>query len=118
MDKEIFEQLARDFAMIRFLYWAENDDQKSVKTTVSSIRRIRLVMEKEPQAQVYQVLIYCIDTLFEIMEEGNREKIAAFADAVHNMPDLGTGKHNLRSLKYELKDFRKKYGKHFFPFFE
>ena len=62
------------------------------------------------------ILLYCIDTLFEILNEGDKQKNFDFADAIHNIPEIYMQKRNLYSFRKELKAFQKKYGKHYFAF--
>ena len=63
------------------------------------------------------ILIYCIDTLFEIMSEGDHIKINAFADTIHNMPEICMGVRPLHTFGGEISDFRSRYGEKYFPFF-
>lgn len=64
-----------------------------------------------------EILIYCIDTLFEIISEGDREKIFDFANAIHNMPEICMGSRPLKTFKGEIREFRDMYGERYFPFF-
>ena len=83
---------------------------------IRKLTELRAVLESHPDAK-HEILIYCIDILFEIINEGDNTKIFEFADTVHNMPEICI--ENGRSFKTfcrEIKAFRKKYGKHYFPF--
>jgi len=62
------------------------------------------------------ILLYCIDQLFVIVAEGDAQKVFDYTDAIHNIPELCMQKRTLRSFCRELKAFRKKYGKTYFPF--
>ena len=102
--------------MIRFLYHQEPFDQKRYDSTVLSIREAREKINMHLASPEKNIVLYCIDTLFEIINEGNKQKIIDFADAIHNIPEIYTHKRNLYSFRKELKAFQKKYGKQYFAF--
>ena len=58
-----------------------------------------------------RLILYCIDTLLEIINENNEKKIFAFADTIHNMPEICLGKRNIYSFTQEILAFQKIYGK-------
>ena len=116
MKTSFYEKLHDDFVMIRFLQDRSSFDQEKYDETVASVRKARKQINMHSTAIEKSVLLYCIDTLFEILDEGDPEKIYDFADAIHNIPDIYMQKRNLYSFRAEVKAFQKKYGKHYFPF--
>ena len=68
-----------------------------------------IYIEKEQDKNNHNLLLYCIDTLFEIIQENNREKTFDFADLIHNMPEIYLSKRNIKSFKREIRIFNKKY---------
>ena len=63
------------------------------------------------------VLIYCIGTLFDIIEEGDCPKINCFADTIHNMPEICMGIRPLKTFYSEISIFKNEYGNEYFPFY-
>lgn len=63
------------------------------------------------------ILVYCIDTLFDIITEGDYIKINCFADTIHNMPEICMGIRPLSTFVGEISEFRNRYGNNYFPFF-
>lgn len=118
MKASFYKKLQDDFIMIRFLQHQGSFNQENYDATVSSIKgaRKRIVMHSAPAEK--KILLYCIDTLFEILKEGDKQKIFDFADAIHNIPEIYMQKRNLYSFRRELKAFQNKYGKHYFPFID
>ncbi len=88
-------------------------ENKAVEILKSSAKTI----EKKSSKQEKKLLLYCINTLLEIIKEENSQKIFDFADTVHNIPEIFIGKRNYFSFYYEIKSFRNKYGKNYFPNF-
>ena len=81
-----YMKLQDDFVMIRFLHHQEPFDQKRYDSTVLSIREAREKINMHLASPEKNIVLYCIDTLFEIINEGNKQKIIDFADAIHNIP--------------------------------
>ncbi|MBQ2675893.1 MAG: hypothetical protein IJF54_00635 [Clostridia bacterium] len=77
-------------------------DESALEDAKSSIKNIRLELETEIQNNNHKILIYCIDTLLEIMNEGNRRKTFDFANAIHNMPEICMGTRDIDSFKPEI----------------
>ena len=116
MKTSFYEKLQYDFAMIRFLHGQNPLDQEKYDATVSSIGEARKKIHAHSSPSEKEVLLYCIDTLFEILNEGDKQKVFDFADAIHNIPEIYMQKRNLYSFRKELKAFQKKYGNHYFAF--
>ena len=116
MKASFYKKMQDDFVMIRFLQYQDSWDQEKYDSTVLSIRQSRKKINKHSSPSEKEILLYCIDTLFEILNEGDKQKIFDFADAIHNIPEIYMQKRNLYSFRKELKVFQKKYGKHYFAF--
>jgi len=111
-----YQKLQYDFVMIRFLHEQDCFDREKYDETVLSIRNSRKKIDMYSPPEEKKVLLYCIDMLFEFLNEGDREKIYDYAEAIHNVPEIYMQTRNLYSLRAELKCFQNKYGKHYFPF--
>ena len=116
MKASFYKKLQDDFVMIRFMQYQDSFDQEKYDSTVLSIREARKKINMHSAPAEKNILLYCIDTLFEILNEGDKQKIFDFADAIHNIPEIYMQKRNLYSFRRELKAFQKKYGKHYFAF--
>ncbi len=114
MDHSFYEALQSSFAAIRFCN--QNNDKERYENAIANIKSAKKLISKQSKGQEKEILLYCIDTLFNIINEGNTEKIFDFADAIHNLPEIYIQNRNLYSFRSELKAFQKKYGKQYFPF--
>ncbi|MBE6608624.1 MAG: hypothetical protein E7633_08720 [Ruminococcaceae bacterium] len=118
MKASFYRKLQEDFVMIRFLQYQDSFDEEKCESTILSIREARKKISMHSPPAEKKVLLYCIDTIFEILNEGDKQKIFDFADAIHNIPEIYMQKRNLYSFRQELKSFQKKYGKQYFPFID
>ena len=118
MKASFYRKLQEDFVMIRFLQYQDPFDEEKCESTILSIREARKKISMHSPPAEKKVLLYCIDTIFEILNEGDKQKIFDFADAIHNIPEIYMQKRNLYSFRQELKSFQKKYGKQYFPFID
>ncbi len=116
MKASFYKKLQDDFVMIRFLQHQDSFDQEKYDSTLLSIRESREKIKMHSAPFEKEILLYCIDTLFEILNECDKNKIFDFADAIHNIPEIYMQKRNLYSFRKELSAFQKKYGKHYFTF--
>ena len=104
--------------MISDLYSADPPDSDMLDKTLSSIKAAREKISFHSTKDEKEVLLYCIDTLFEILDESDKKKIFDFSGAIQNIPEIYMQKRNLYSFRKELKHFQNKYGKHYFPFID
>ena len=116
MKANFYKQLQEDFVMIRFLHCSNSFNQEKYDSAIASIKAARKKINANSPLNEKKILLYCIDTLFKIINEGNTQKIFDFADAIHNIPEIYIQKRNLYSFRKELTSFQKKYGKHYFTF--
>lgn len=118
MYSSIYEALQKDFVKIRHLYSGDCYDQSLFDETSADIRRIRAKIVKKSKVESRKLILYCIDTLFEIIAENDKSKTYDFADTIHNMPEISLGMRNIYSFDKEILAFQKKYGKNYFPDFK
>lgn len=116
MDKSFYETLQNDFIMIRHQHNGIECNAELLNKAIASIENAYAELENE-DSKNQKILRYCIYTLLDIINEGDREKIYAFADTIHNIPEIGLGKRDFKSFKPEIKAFRKKYGRGYFRSF-
>lgn len=114
MDSSIYNKLQNDFVMIRFLHCGIVNDTESLNNAKNNIIMIRSVIEEMQGENSHNLLVYCIDTLLEIIQENNREKTFDFADLIHNMPEIYLGKRSIMSFKRGIRAFNKKYKANYF----
>lgn len=118
MSNSIFERLQQDFIKIRHLSSSDCGDKLWLEETVADIKKIRAKIIKKANVDDKRLILYCINTLLEIIEENNPKKIFDFADAIHNMPEICLGKRNIYSFDKEILAFQKTYGKEYFADFK
>lgn len=118
MKANFYKQLQEDFVMIRFLHCSNSFNQEKYDSAIASIKAARKKINANSSPLEKSILLYCIDTLFEIINECNTQKIFDFADAIHNIPEIYMQKRNLYSFRKELKSFQRKYGKRYFAFID
>lgn len=110
MNTDFYEEIKSAFAEIRF------DPLGSIRAEIT-LKRAKKEINKEAETEDNKLLIYCIDTMFDILNERNEEKIYDFADMVHNIPEIMMGKRNFYSFAEEIEAFRSKYGEKYFSTF-
>lgn len=118
MSNSIFETLRLDFIKIRYEFSKDFYNEELLNDTIKDIKRIRAKIVKKTKVEGKVLILYCIDTLFEIIDENNGKKIFDFADTIHNMPEICLGKRNVYSFTEEILGFQKLYGKEYFPTFK
>ena len=118
MKEEFYQRLQNAFVLVRHAY-AENEavGHNKLDSAFGELRFARKNIDKKSPAHEKRLLLYCIDTLFSLVAEGDRQKIHDFADTVHNMPEIFMGKRNYHSFRNEIKTFRSKYGEEYFSGF-
>jgi len=107
---ELYEEIKTAFEDISF------DPLGSIRAEIV-LKRAKKKLGKEKQTEDNRLLMYCIDTMFDILNERNEEKIHDFAHTVHNIPEIMMGKRNFYSFSGEIEAFRKKYGEKYFSTF-
>ena len=105
----LYLNLQKSFIKIRALFSTPSVSPSKLDAALGDLRFARKRLEKKAKRRARKILIYCIDTLFEIVEEGEREKIHDFADLIHNMPEIALKKRTFRSFAKEINAFSYKY---------
>lgn len=113
MMENIYETLQNKFIEIRHLLGEDCFDEVRFANVKTDIEKIRIELKKESNKN-NQLLIDCIDTLFQLAGENERQKIFDFADLIHNIPEIYLGKRNIKSFKTEIRFFNKKYKTKYF----
>ena len=111
--ENIYETLQNKFIEIRHLLGEDCFDEVRFANVKTDIEKIRIELKKESNKN-NQLLIDCIDTLFQLAGENERQKIFDFADLIHNIPEIYLGKRNIKSFKTEIRFFNKKYKTKYF----
>ena len=118
MSNSIFERLQHDFIKIRHLFSGDCYDEILLKETLADIKKIRFKIAKKTNVEEKRFILYCIDTLLQIIDENDEKKIFDFADTIHNMPEICLGRRNIYSFDKEILTFQKIYGREYFPYFK
>lgn len=117
MNKSVYKRLQEDFIRIRHLFSRDFYDKTLFNETIADIKKVRSKIINKRKVEEKRLLLYCIDTLLEIINEGNKMKIFDFADTIHNIPEVCLGTRNIYSFDKEIVAFQRKYGKEYFPDF-
>ena len=116
MSQSFYQELQNTFIQIRYIHSDGCYDRDLLCNAIKNIQSARAAIAKEPSNKNDSLLLYCINTLLEIINEGNKKKIFDFADAIHNMPEIPLGNRDFKSFKHGINRFRGKYGKSYFSF--
>lgn len=116
MEAYIYDKLTDDFVLLRAEFSGFANKEPRTDETVKDLENVRMYIEKFAQGGEKDVLLYCIDTLFEIIGEGENKKAFDFCDAVHNIAELFCRDtwDRKQYMKIYIKPFQKKYGKEYF----
>ena len=85
-----------------------------LKDTLDRIRNYEKYIMGDRLGSKCLILVYCINTLFEISAENNKKKMHDFADAIHNMPEIYLGKRTYDSFLLEITSLCDIYGDSYF----
>lgn len=110
MKSEMYEEIKNAFADIRF------DPLGSIRAEIT-LKTAKKELKSERVTEDSKLLIYCIDTMFDILNERNKEKIYDFADLVHNIPEIPLGLRDFYSFVVDINSFREKYDARYFEDF-
>lgn len=115
MQEELYHRLKNAFIIIRRAYDGSGSlERNTLDAAFGELRYARRVIDKNAPKREKQFLLYCIDTLYEFIEEGDRQKIYDFADTVHNVPEIFIGTRKFSSFSREFNTFCEKYGYEYF----
>ncbi|MBR6744177.1 MAG: hypothetical protein IKM00_03045 [Clostridia bacterium] len=105
----LYLSLQQSFIKLRSLFSSDTPNPNKLDAVLGDLRFARKQLQKHAKRRPRKILTDCIDTIFEMIEEGNREKIYDFADLIHNMPEIGMGKRTFRFFSKEIDAFNHKY---------
>ena len=109
----MYNTLQDKFIEVRYLYGIDCFDETRFLNIKNDIKYIRTDLQNTTDKK-QQLLIECIDILFQLFKENDRQKIYDFADLIHNMPEIYLGKRSIKSFKCEIRIFNKKYKTKYF----
>ena len=116
MKYSFYDNLSSLFYKLENLYGQERLDETELLLILNDIREARKKIKTNSQKNEKEVLLYCIDTLFLLKNEGETEKILDYVFVIKDIPKVYMQRRNLYSFVGEIKRFRRKYGEEFFPF--
>lgn len=116
MEAYIYDKLKDDFVKLRTKFSGFVNTPFTTDEVIKDLENVRMYIEKFAHGGEKEVLLYCIDTLFEIIDEDKNEKAFEFCDAVHNISELFCQDNwdKKQYMKIYIKPFRRKYGKEYF----
>ena len=106
---KIYLNLEENFFKIKHILSFQPVNANKLDAVLGDLRFSRKQIVKHAKRRSKKILVYAIDTLFEMIEEGNREKIFDFIDLIHNMPEIALKKRTFRSFRSEINAFNNKY---------
>lgn len=118
MKASFYKNLQNNFITIYSSQPPNTNDQEKYVTAISSIKEARRKINMYSAPDEKKILLYCIDTLFEILNEGDEKKLFAYTGVIRNIPEIYMQKRNLYSFRQEIRAFQRKYGKHYFTFID
>ncbi len=125
MDKNIYEKFSDDFLVIRDIAFSKlSFDQgiSTLRTRMDNLSVIRNQIIGKENNEEKEILLYCIDTLFDLIEKKEFSIITDFCNAVHNIglflyvPRWNGGPTWSKSDYYDvfIFPFRQKHGRIYF----
>ena len=105
----IYLNLSQSFLKLRTLFSSPDINANKLDAVLGDLRFARKQIQKHAKRRPRKILTECIDTLFEMIEEGNREKITDFLDLIRDMPEIALKKRTFRSFAREISAFNHKY---------
>ena len=112
---DLYKELQNCFIKVR--HYSSIDDQELLKDTLERISGYKKYIIDNRLGPECPILVYCINTLFEISAENNKKKLYNFADVIHNMPEIYLGKRTYDSFSFEITSFCDLYGDSYFENF-
>ena len=110
----IYLNLSQSFLKLRTLFSSPDINANKLDAILGDLRFARKQIQKHAKRRPRKILTECIDTLFEMIEEGNREKITDFLDLIRDMPEIALKKRTFRSFCKEIDAFNHKYEEYCF----
>ena len=95
MHVSFYDDLQKTFYTIKTQYAANITASNKLKAATDQLRFSKKQIEKKSPRSEKRVLLYCIDTLFTLFEEGDTRKVSDFAATVCDMPQIFMGLRNL-----------------------
>ena len=109
---DLYKELQKCFIKVR--HCSSIDDQELLKDTLDRIKGYEKYIIDNQLGSKCPILVYCINTLFEISTEDNKKKMYDFADTIHNMLEIYLGKRTYESFLFEIRSFCNIYGDSYF----
>ena len=109
MNEIFYRDLKACFEKIRSYFSSSSLDKNKLNAALGDLRFFKKQIEKRGKRKEKKLLIYCIDTLFRMIEEDDREKVYAFAGLSRDITDIFLGERNFYSFGEEIKSFNKRF---------
>lgn len=125
MNRNMYEKFSQDFLAIRDLSFSKVSLDQGIitlKAKMDSLTTMRTQIINQADNEEKEILLYCIDTLLDLIEKKDFTTIHDFCNAVHNIglflyvPRWNDGPTWSKKDYYDvyIYPFRQKYGRVFF----
>lgn len=115
MNATFYHKLTENFGIIKNSCKAEGLGTARVLVAVSELRSAKALLEQEAPKKECELLSYCIDTMIDIINEGNDTKAFDFASTVRDVPHIFLEERDIYSFSAQIDEFKSKYGSGYFP---
>ena len=116
MDYEFHKRLRLSLVSFYRLHLENGYDRKKYELRISELRRAKHELVENGSRWERDILLYSLETLFKILDENDKTKVRDFVFAIMHAPEIFMKTRNMFSLRYDIMNFRFKYGEQFFPF--
>ncbi len=116
MNYEFHKRLQLSLTSFYRLHLENGYDREKYELRVSELRRAKRSLGEDGTRWERDILLCSLETLFKIIDENDPTKARDFTCAIMNAPEIFMGTRNMFSLRYDIMNFRCKYGEQYFPF--
>ena len=118
MNLYIVGNLEKRFEGILCLYQNDETDENieyKLKGAIGHLKHLRKECVSSMSSNESELLIYCIDTMILILNDNKPRKAMDFADIARQITLVYQKKMFFHSLGLDIKNFRSKWGREYFP---
>lgn len=110
----LFDEIENEFERIETIFQNEEISNSRAKGICDRLKFLRKQCNKEFTSNEKAFLLYCIDTMLEIINKDETQKIVDFANISKQVVEVYQKKRYFRSLSLDITNFRFKWGKEYF----
>ena len=110
----LFDDIENEFERIETIFQNEEMPNSSTKGICDRLKFLRKQCNKKLTSNENALLLYCIDTMLEIINKDKTQKIVDFANISKQVVEVYQKKRYFHSLSLDITNFRFKWGKDYF----